>query len=54
VGVEPTGDGKIRRPPVLKIIQCVLIGYENALLYLIIQPLTSTEFCCFLTYFGPF
>jgi hypothetical protein len=37
VEVEPTGDRKTCRPPVLKITQCVLTGYENSLLYLISQ-----------------
>jgi hypothetical protein len=32
------------RPAVLKITRSVLIGYENSLLYLILQPLTRTEF----------
>jgi len=41
VGVEPTGDGVTRHPPVLKNISGVLIGYENFILYLISQPLTS-------------
>ena len=41
VGVEPTGDGVTRHPPVLKNTSGVLIGYENFLLYLILQPLTS-------------
>ena len=44
VGVEPTGDGVTRRPPVLKITWWVPTGYENSLLYLILQPLTSIEF----------
>jgi len=41
VGVEPTGDGVTRHPPVLKNTRSVLIGYENFLLYLILQLLTS-------------
>lgn len=41
MGVEPTGDGVTRHPPVLKNTSGVLIGYENFLLYLISQPLTS-------------
>jgi hypothetical protein len=41
VRVERTGDGQTRRPPVLKITQYVLIGYENSLLYSIPQPLTN-------------
>ena len=41
MGVEPTGDGVTRHPPVLKNTSDVLIGYENSLLYLILQPLTS-------------
>jgi len=41
VGVEPTGDGLTRHPPVLKNTRSALIGYENSLLYLIRQPLTS-------------
>ena len=44
VGVEPTGDGVTRHPPVLKNTSGVLIGYENFLLYLILQPLTSRTF----------
>ena len=44
VGVEPTGDRKTCRPPILKIIQCVLTGHENSLPYLILQRLTRTEF----------
>jgi hypothetical protein len=38
-GVEPTGDRIACHPPVLKITQCVLIGYENSLLYLILHRL---------------
>ena len=45
MGVEPTGDGVTRRPPVLKNTRSVLIGYENFLLYLILQPLTSETLC---------
>jgi len=33
-----------RRSPGWKITQCVLTRYENSLLYLILQPLTRTEF----------
>jgi hypothetical protein len=36
VGVEPTGDGVTRHPPVLKNTRGVLIGYENFRLYLIL------------------
>jgi hypothetical protein len=39
VGVEPTGDGIARHPPVLKITQYVLIRLGNFLFYLIRQPL---------------
>ena len=41
MGVEPTGDGVTRHPSVLKNTKSVLIGYEDFLLYLILQPLTS-------------
>jgi hypothetical protein len=44
VRVERTGDGKTRRPPVLKITWSVLTGDENFLLYLIFQPLTRNQF----------
>jgi hypothetical protein len=44
VGVEPTDDGVTRRPPVLKITMSVPTGYENSLLYLILQPLTKNSF----------
>jgi hypothetical protein len=30
-------------PPVLKITWCVLAGYENSLIYLILQPLTQNS-----------
>jgi len=52
VGVEPTGVRGTRRPPVLKITQCVLTRYENPLLYLILQLFTRNEFCHVLIYFG--
>jgi hypothetical protein len=41
-------------PPVLKIIQRVLIRYENSLLYLILQSFTRTEFCRVLIDIVPF
>ena len=41
MGVEPTGDGVTRHPPVLKNTRAVLIGYENFLLYLILPGLTN-------------
>jgi hypothetical protein len=41
VGVEPTGDRKTCRPPVLKITRSVLTRYENSLIYLICQPVTN-------------
>jgi hypothetical protein len=37
-------DLKGRCPPVLKIIQCVLIGLENSLLYMILQGLSRMTF----------
>jgi len=40
VGVEPAGDRKTCRPPVLKITRDVLMGYESFLFYMISQPLT--------------
>jgi hypothetical protein len=40
--------------PVLKITRSVLIGYENSLLYLILEPLTRTAFCSVLLEVDPF
>jgi hypothetical protein len=54
VRVERTGDGKTRRPPVLKITWSVLNGYENFLMYLILQPFTRNEFCLVLIGFEQF
>jgi hypothetical protein len=53
VGVEPTGDRKTCRPPVLKITQPVLTGYENSLLYRFVNRLPemrSDPFCPTLTH----
>jgi hypothetical protein len=44
VRVERTDAGMNRRPPVLKNTEGVLNGYENFLLYLILQPLTNRLF----------
>ena len=41
------GDAELKRrrcPPALKITQCVLIGLENSLLYMILQGLSRTPF----------
>ena len=54
MGVEPTGDRKTYRPPVLKITTSVLTGFENFLSYLILQLHTSTAFCSVLVEFDPF
>jgi len=44
MGVEPTDDRDTRHPPVLKITYHVLTGYENSLLYLILQGLSRATF----------
>jgi hypothetical protein len=54
VGVEPTGDRIACHPPVLKITYGVLIGYENSLLYLILQPFTRDTFRRVLIDVAPF
>jgi hypothetical protein len=41
------------RPPVLKITRSVLTGYENSLLYMILQPLTRNGLCRVLIDFDP-
>jgi len=41
MGVEPTVAVLRQRPPVLRITKRVLTGYENSLLYLILQSLTG-------------
>jgi hypothetical protein len=54
VGVEPTVAAERRRPLVLKITKGVVIGHENSLLYLILQPLTRNVFRSILFDFDPF
>ena len=44
LSLEHTGDTQRRRPQVLKITRWVLTGYENSLLYLILQLLTRNGF----------